>query len=197
MLPRVVIFDLDGTLWRPEMYELWHGGGAPFKAHSTRKDALVDRSGTTVELIGDAYGILQQLAFDPRWKENKTIIGISSTCDEPEWAKECLSKLFLDDRGTFPMGALFDGFTEIYSARKSEHFKRILKKVQQVDATVKDFSQFIFFDNQQNNIQDVGNLPGVTCVYCPNGMQPGVWEQGLREWEANQKKPRSSGSASY
>ena len=28
--PKAVVFDLDGCVWRPEMYELW-GGGAPFK----------------------------------------------------------------------------------------------------------------------------------------------------------------------
>ena len=31
-LPKVVVFDLDGCVWDPEMYELW-GGGAPFKAY--------------------------------------------------------------------------------------------------------------------------------------------------------------------
>ena len=31
-LPKVVVFDLDGCVWDPEMYELWGSGGAPFKA---------------------------------------------------------------------------------------------------------------------------------------------------------------------
>ena len=31
-LPKVVVFDLDGCVWDPEMYQLW-GGGAPFKAY--------------------------------------------------------------------------------------------------------------------------------------------------------------------
>ena len=29
LLPKVVVFDLDGCVWEPEMYEL--AGGAPFK----------------------------------------------------------------------------------------------------------------------------------------------------------------------
>ena len=29
-LPQVVAFDLDGTVWTPDMYQLW-GGGAPFR----------------------------------------------------------------------------------------------------------------------------------------------------------------------
>ena len=31
-LPKVIVFDLDGCVWDPEMYQLW-GGGAPFKAY--------------------------------------------------------------------------------------------------------------------------------------------------------------------
>jgi hypothetical protein len=30
--PRVLVFDLDGCVWDPEMYELY--GGAPFKVGS-------------------------------------------------------------------------------------------------------------------------------------------------------------------
>ena len=30
ILPRVLVFDLDGCVWNPEMYELWGRGGAPF-----------------------------------------------------------------------------------------------------------------------------------------------------------------------
>jgi magnesium-dependent phosphatase 1 len=194
MLPRVVVFDLDGTLWSPEMYELW-GGGSPFQPHAKRKDALLDKSGRTVALLGDARSIMQQLAFDPRWKQNKTIVGISSTCDEPAWARECMSKLFLDDANATPMTQLFEGFTEIYSALKSEQFRQLLRKAQRVDPSIDDFSHFLFFDNQRNNIEDVGRL-GVTCIYCPDGMQPGVWEKGLQQWEANQSKKKKN-SASY
>ena len=192
-LPRVVVFDLDGTLWSPEMYELWGGGGSPFQPHpSRRKDALVDKKGTTVALLGEARAIMQQLSFDDQWKANKTFVGVSSTCDEPSWAVECMSKLFLDDRGEVPMSSLFEGFTEIYSALKSQHFQTLLKKVQRADPSIRDFSQFIFFDNQTNNIHDVSKL-GVTCVYCPHGMQPGVWEKGLQQWEENFRRGSKSG----
>ena len=47
--PKVVVFDLDGCLWDPEMYELW-GGGAPFSDNGD--GTLKDRSGVTVRLLG-------------------------------------------------------------------------------------------------------------------------------------------------
>jgi len=41
-VPAVIAFDLDATLWYPEMYQLY--GGAPFKKHENGKD-LKDRHG--------------------------------------------------------------------------------------------------------------------------------------------------------
>jgi hypothetical protein len=43
MLPRCLVFDLDGCVWDPEMYELWGGGGAPFKAN--KDGTLSDKAG--------------------------------------------------------------------------------------------------------------------------------------------------------
>ena len=47
--PAVIIFDLDGCLWDPEMYELW-GGGAPFSDNGD--GTLADKAGVTVRLLG-------------------------------------------------------------------------------------------------------------------------------------------------
>jgi magnesium-dependent phosphatase 1 len=43
MLPRCLVFDLDGCVWDPEMYELWGGGGAPFKPN--KDGTLSDKAG--------------------------------------------------------------------------------------------------------------------------------------------------------
>jgi len=181
MRPRVIVFDLDGTLWNPEMYELH--GGAPFKHHPTRHDALIDRAGTTVALIGEARSVLQRLFNDPsRTSEReRTYVAISSTCDEPAWARECLSKLFLDDDRKVPLSTLFGDLTEIYASNKAAQMQTILGKIRRIDTTVTDFHQFVFFDNQQNNIRDVSPL-GVASVYCPGGLEVGVFERGLRQW---------------
>ena len=42
-LPKVVAFDLDATLWYPEMYQLW-GGGSPFRKNPD--GTLTDKAGT-------------------------------------------------------------------------------------------------------------------------------------------------------
>lgn len=89
-LPKLIAFDLDGTIWSPDMYQLW-GGGSPFTAQGDGTKQLIDRAGTPVKLLGISSHILQTLKTEEKWKE--TITAWVSCTDEPEWAAECL-KLF-------------------------------------------------------------------------------------------------------
>ena len=58
-VPQVVAFDLDGTVWTPDMYQLW-GGGAPFRK-TPDADALLDASGAAVKLCGNTRQILREI----------------------------------------------------------------------------------------------------------------------------------------
>ena len=71
-LPKLLVFDLDGCLWEPEMYELH--GGSPFTLRPNDGD-LTDRNGTHIELIGDVRQIMLGELFYPiflslRWIKN-------------------------------------------------------------------------------------------------------------------------------
>lgn len=88
-LPKVVVFDLDGCVWYPEMYHLWGSGGAPFKPLPNGN--VKDRRGEEVELMADVRSIFYELKTDPKW--NNTLVAAASCCDEPEWARECIQKV--------------------------------------------------------------------------------------------------------
>ena len=96
-VPRVFVFDLDGCCWDPEMYELW-GGGSPFTEN--KDGSLSDRNGTRVRLLGDVKNILYELKTEPQYKDS--IVAVASTCDEPDWGRECIKK--------FPVGGAFKMF---------------------------------------------------------------------------------------
>ena len=150
-VPKLIAFDLDGTVWSPDMYELWSSGGAPFKKISSKK--LVDRGGTTVKLIGVIGEILHELHTDDRWDTTK-VAWVSCT-DEPSWADECLNKF--DTTGGTPLIETAHS-SQIFKSNKQVHFKKL-----QVEFGF-DFSEMLFFDNEYRNIETVSKL-GVKCMY--------------------------------
>ncbi|KAG5495191.1 hypothetical protein JKF63_02246 [Porcisia hertigi] len=182
-LPRVIVFDLDGTLWNPEMYQLY--GGSPFRSHAHNPSIMIDKSGEEVKLIGESRVVLQTLSTDLKWAN--TYLAISSTCDEPSWARELLGKFTFTDRTGkgVPMHALFGDRIEIYKANKARHHEAILQKVNKIDPSVSSYAQMLFFDNQTDNVHHVSRI-GVTSYHCPSGMTNGTFERGLKMWEKAQ-----------
>mmetsp|Transcript_84396 Transcript_84396/g.225508 ORF Transcript_84396/g.225508 Transcript_84396/m.225508 type:complete len:230 (-) Transcript_84396:13-702(-) len=172
-LPRIVAFDLDATLWEPEMYELW-GGGAPFTKNPD--GTLSDRRGTRCRLMGNTAAVLHELKTDPKWKD--TQVAYVSCTDEPTWAAECM-RLFEAAPGLTLDKAV--DHKEIYKANKSTHFRRLAER------TGVDPRDMLFFDNEQHNCRNVAPL-GVTCIYVPRGMTEAEWQRGLREFAANRAK---------
>lgn len=169
--PRLVAFDLDGTVWSPDMYELW-GGGSPFTVVNDGTHQLRDRSGQNVRLLGVIGQILHDLRHDPSWEG--TICAVVSCTDEPRWADECLHK-FVTTPGKEPLITCFDSL-QIFKANKKQHFQRLKKEFPNID-----YSEMIFFDNEHYNITNTQPL-GVHAVYCPDGMTKAVWEKGLESY---------------
>lgn len=164
---KLVAFDLDGTVWTPDMYQLW-GGGAPFHHAPNGKD-LLDCSGSLVRLIGISSEVLHELKNVSSLQDVK-VAWVSCT-DEPEWASECLSK-FCTSPGSVPLNRIADS-VQIYKANKQVHFMNIKKDFPDIE-----FAQMLFFDNESSNVRTVSKL-GVRCIYCPEGITEKAWEEGL------------------
>lgn len=163
-VPKLVAFDLDGTVWSPDMYQLW-GGGAPFTVVSDAE--LRDRAAQRVWLLGSIQGILHELQTGDKWRDTK-VAWVSCT-DEPTWAAECL-RLFKTSEGS-PIGTVVHS-EQIFKSNKKTHFARLKKEFDI------EYTDMLFFDNESGNIRDVAAL-GVKSVYCPEGMTTEVWEKGL------------------
>ena len=166
-LPRVLVFDLDGCTWWPEMYHLWGGGGSPFKPMPDGN--VIDRSGTVVKIMADLRSILSEVNSDPKWSETR--VGVASSCDEPSWARECIRQICIGDK--FKLKDIFDpNLTEIYKGSKSGHLNQISKK------SGVALDQIMFFDNEWGNCQTVAKV-GVSVVYTPKGVTKQLFEEAL------------------
>ncbi|KAF1313384.1 Magnesium-dependent phosphatase-1, partial [Globisporangium splendens] len=182
-IPKLVVFDLDFTLWLPEMYELY---GAPFKKNATT-GIVTDRSGEEVHFFPAVHTVLSILELDPQFM-HETEVAAASKTTEPHWAKTCMRLMDVtltpvDGNGAVTKKSLQSimDFEAIYPRNKRVHFEQL--KEQSGVA----YEDMLFFDNEYGNIVDVGKL-GVVCAYCPQGLSEGSWLQGM---EAFQKAKRN------
>ena len=167
---KLVAFDLDGTIWNPEMYELW-GGGSPFKLVSNQE--AIDKSGVSVKLLGvsgDAFDYL---------KENDIKIAIVSCTDEPLWAKQLL-EMFKTPKNRVLQKQIDSN--QIFKAYpKTIHFEKIKNQFSDIN-----FSEMLFFDNEMSNIQSVSKI-SVKSIYCPDGVTDEIFKKGLSLFQINSK----------
>lgn len=179
--PKAIIFDLDGCLWRPEMYELvWFskGQGAPFTSDPDSDDGtLRSVAGEPIRMIGDVRDVMRELHVSSEW--DGVAVGISSRTDEPDWARELLKKFVIgekagvDEVGSIVLQDVFEGGpVEIAKDNKVKHFQRIAN-------TLKiSFGDMLFFDNESGNCREVARL-GVTVAYCPDGVTKKIWDVAM------------------
>ena len=177
MKPKLIGFDLDGTIWTPDMYMLY--GGAPFTVAGDGTKQLKDSRGDTVELLGISGTILHDLNYHEAWEGVR--VAWVSKCDEPEWADECLRKFRSTGVDPKPLEKLAHT-SHIYKGNKKDHFRRIQKEFPQLQ-----FEDMVFYDNQMDNIRAVEGL-GVACYYCPQGMTEKIWLDSLEHYAQRMSK---------
>ena len=153
-LPKLVVFDLDYTLWPFWADTLYD---SHYKSDGT--GGVVGRRGADrKKLYPDSRDILEILN-----KANVPIAAASRT-DDPPMARNLLV-LFDIDR--------YFSFKEIYPGSKVNHFKRFHK-----DSRVA-YKDKIFFDDEERNIEEIALL-GVTCVHVERGINKKTFFQGLK-----------------
>ncbi|KAI2495099.1 hypothetical protein MHU86_19413 [Fragilaria crotonensis] len=177
--PSLIVLDLDGNLWRPEMYELaWDGyGHAPFeRIDDTRMKSKLNK---VVTLIGDVPELLDEFVLSDEWTKT-TQLAISSRTDVPEWAEELLEKFILPKSGKTLKDAI-SGPWEISVDSKTNHFQRLAKR------TGIALQDMVFFDNESGNCRSIARL-GVTVGYCPDGVKREIWANTMAAF------PKTDGS---
>mmetsp|Transcript_29903 Transcript_29903/g.45872 ORF Transcript_29903/g.45872 Transcript_29903/m.45872 type:complete len:288 (+) Transcript_29903:82-945(+) len=175
-IPKLIVFDLDGCLWRPEMYEILYysrGRGAPFQKDPNNVGQLLTCGNEPVYLLGNVRDVMKQLHYESKW--DHVLVGISSRTDEPSWAGELLTKfeLHVEDGNEETVSSPSESATladvfkggpiEIAHDSKVQHFQRIS---QQTGIHLEDM---LFFDNESGNCREVAKL-GVTVAYTPDGV---------------------------
>ena len=146
MTPKLVVFDLDFTLW--DAAGTWCDHlNPPFEIVSGR---IFDSMRAELKLYPGTIDILEEL------KHECIDIGIASRTGESEWAKELLNLLNVRE---------YFRYEEIYPGSKITHFKRLRNK------SGLNYEDMIFFDDEPRNITEVSEL-GVKCILVKKGISP-------------------------
>lgn len=185
LLPSLVVFDLDDTVWWPEMYMT--AGNFHFEPPGSTR--VVDRLGEELTIHPGARVAIEEMLNRPRWRRANAQIAFASRTDEPAWAMEAmrLLRVCTDPRGRDVTLEDAVDHAEVYPVRsKTEQFHRLKEK------SGVPFDEMLFFDNESRNVREVAAL-GVCCQYTPDGMTVEHWREGLAKYEEHRGAHRGGG----
>jgi magnesium-dependent phosphatase 1 len=171
-IPSLIVFDLDNTLWTPELYQL----------RTIARENKVPVAHRDVKLFDGAHKIIQQIKSDRSNKFANTKFAVASRTKSVDWAHSLLTQFELRD--------VFD-YVEIFPGNKDQHFKNLRR-----DSGI-EFSDMLFFDDARDgkygNCEPVASL-GVLSVHTPNGIyEESIFHNALdhfREWSSH-RSPRT------
>jgi magnesium-dependent phosphatase 1 len=156
--PKLIVFDLDNTLWTPELYFIRNleRGAKPV----ARKD---------IDLFPGAKEVLQMIRDG---KFSNTQFALASRTTSVDWAHDLLHQFNIRD--------LFQ-YVEIYPGDKTEHFSKL-----QVASGI-SYRDMMFFDDARHgkygNCLPVAEM-GVLSVHCPNGLKTAdLFHTALKRYE--------------
>jgi magnesium-dependent phosphatase 1 len=160
--PKLIVFDLDNTLWTPELYTL----------RKLERSNKIPVAGKDVKLFPGSKEVIDRIR---KGEFGDTQFAVASRTKSGEWAKDLL--------GQFGLWDLFQ-YVEIFPGNKKAHFENIRQ------ASGIDFKDMLFFDDARDgkygNCAPVSAM-GVLSAHCPGGLHEfDIFEaamQRFQEWD--------------
>ncbi|CAO2655676.1 Nn.00g044790.m01.CDS01 [Neocucurbitaria sp. VM-36] len=173
-LPKVVVFDLDYTLW-----PFWvdtHVTG-PIKAVEGGLK-VKDKYGESYGFYNDVGGILDAL------KQKDILVGAASRTHAPDLGREMLKLLKVPSASGSSTRAIdFFDHLQIYPGTKTTHFQRIHR-----DSGI-GYEEMLFFDDESRN-KNVEVL-GVTMWLVRDGVSRNEIDDGVRSWRVRNGRTKA------
>ena len=162
-LPKLIVFDLDNTLWTPALYQL----------RKKKEKNFSPRAGDDVKLMDGSKEILEH--FVPKLQEQGVQFAVASRTKSVEWAYTLLKQFGIQE---------MMNYVEIFPGTKRKHFKNMRR------TSGIEYDSMLFFDDARDgkfgNCEPISKM-GVLSVHCPNGLDSvETFTTGLeryKEWD--------------
>ena len=176
--PKLIVFDLDATLWTPELYKLRR---LPNYASAGPPGPMADQD---VKLYAGAHAALEELATDEAWAD--TALACASRTNKGPWARQLLRDFTVAGKSLDELLA----YKEIFTGDKVAHFNNLQQKSEIA------FDEMLFFDDARDgkygNCAKVAAM-GVCSAHCPDGITTEVWQNALAEFSRLKEAGESMG----
>jgi magnesium-dependent phosphatase 1 len=166
--PALIVFDLDNTIWTPELYQL--------RKHE--RDGTTPIAGKDVKLFAGSEIIIDTIRR--RGYPTGTKFAVASRTKSVAWAHDLLDQ--------FGLRELLD-YVEVFPGNKRAHFSKLK------EASGIDYNQMLFFDDARDgkfgNCEPVSEL-GVMAVHCPDGLRDyKIFETAIARFEKWDKSTKT------
>ncbi|KAK6143664.1 hypothetical protein DH2020_024012 [Rehmannia glutinosa] len=184
VLPKLVVFDLDYTLW--PFY--WKARHVQLRQEKEAIDAMISSIKAEIPrlritercplLLSDCLSKNSMPSLFPHakdilyaLKDRGVDIAIASRSPTPDIANDFLEKLGI--KSMFVAQEIFSSWTH-----KTDHFQKIKQR------TGVQYNEMLFFDDENRNIEAVSKM-GVTSILVDDGVDLGALRQGLSKFSQN------------
>lgn len=160
--PRLIVFDVDGTLIWPEV---WLTEGPPYALE--QPDVVSDRVGRQVGIFPAARQSLELIERHPAFRDS--IVAFSSRSTEAPWMREVLSLL-----GLRPDWAWISP-----EESKGQQIKAI------ASAAGCTPREALLFDNEAGQCEHALVEAGVLAICCQGGLTASDWNRGMEAFASS------------
>lgn len=164
LFPKLIVLDLDNTVWTPELYQL----------RTLQRANQVPVAGKDVTLFPGAQDLFDKIRAGDYFPPS-TQFAVASRTKSVEWAQDLLDQ--------FQLRELLH-YVEIFPGHKKTHFENMKR-----DSGI-PYEEMLFFDDARDgkygNCEPVSAM-NVLSVHCPNGLyENSIWETAIQrytEWD--------------
>jgi len=194
ILPKLIVFDLDNTLWTPELYQL--------NRKLRQKKISCPRANQDIHLFPDVITILTDIVthsdlyqFHPTTQNHSSssiLLAIASRTNHYTWANALLHQFTIPNTKTNIDLPLIDFFpqeplVQIVKGSKLHHFEQLQKH------TGIAYRDMLFFDDDKHmNCNEISQKLGLLSSHCPNGLTLDIFRESLLEYACKKEgKPKN------